>query len=80
MSLYNLLEEFCNFEAVIKYSRTRQTFYYITPFVLQIDVKIEKLNNTEYEAINGGGNLNNVYNEEPFHAIKLHGIISYLPL
>lgn len=78
--LYNILEAFSDFGAEIKYSRIRQTYYYVSPFVLNIDVKIEKLNETECKTINGGRILNCINTGIPFRAIKLHGSIPYLLL
>jgi len=42
--LYNIMGELSDLGAEIRYSRVRQSFYYVAPFVLRIDVKIENLN------------------------------------
>jgi hypothetical protein len=78
--LYNLLGEFSDFGAEIKYSRIRQTFYSVSPFILKIDVKIKELDDTECETTNGGVNLNIINTAMLFRAIKLHGDIPHLHL
>lgn len=78
--LYYTLEEFNDLGADIKYNRIRETFYYASPFIMNIDVKIEKLNKTECKKINGGGHLSCLNTKTPFRANKLHVRVSYLLL
>lgn len=63
--LYNLLEEFREMGAEIKYSRTRETFYYRNDFNLEITFKVSVLTSAEEKMICAG--------EKMFRAILFHG-------
>jgi predicted DNA-binding transcriptional regulator YafY len=52
--LYNLLDELKDYGAKIRYSRTRQTFFYERPFQLAIKVEMKTLSEAECEDIFGG--------------------------
>lgn len=58
-SLYNLLEELKSIDAPILYSRQKETFYYATPFDLDIYFRIQHLKPIDLKKINGGLNLFN---------------------
>lgn len=66
--LYNLLEEFKGFGALIQYSRTKSTFFYENNFEIEVKIKVSPLNSYGKSYIYGGNNEN-----KNLSAISLHG-------
>lgn len=65
--LYNILEEFKDYGAVIKYSRVKGTFYYDNDFDVSVKVSVTPLSSTEKRVIMAG-----CYENNSFYAISLH--------
>jgi predicted DNA-binding transcriptional regulator YafY len=65
--LYNILEEFKDYGACIRYNRTKQTFYYVNDFEVIMKIKVLPLSNQEQKTILAGNIENNSY-----CAISLH--------
>ena len=55
--LYNILEEIKDMGADIKYSRSRETFYYANPFVFQIEIEIKILPDAELAKYYAGSRI-----------------------
>lgn len=67
--LYNLLDEFKDFGAEIKYDRTKESFYYVNEFCMEMTVKIiTPITPSENGQIYGG-----FYEKNSDSAIWLHG-------
>jgi predicted transcriptional regulator len=56
-SLYRLLEELKSHNAVIHYSRRKESFIYLNDFSLKINYEIQIIDTEELMKINGGGYL-----------------------
>lgn len=53
-TVFELISYLKLLDAPIKYSRVRETYYYIQPFNLEINVSIKVLSNDEVKDISGG--------------------------
>lgn len=67
--LYNELETLKSLDAPIKYSKKRESFYYETPFDLELKYSLEIISKGEVKKIYGGSY---------FRASLLHGSMFYL--
>ena len=65
--LYNILEEFRDYGACIKYNRVRTTFYYDNDFEVLVKINVNPISNQEQKAIYAGCPGKNL-----FSAIALH--------
>jgi len=65
--LYNILDEFKDYGANIRYSRTKSTFYYANDFEIMIKISTAPLSAQEQTMIFAGNTKDN-----PLHAISLH--------
>lgn len=59
--LYNVLEEFKDYGAVVKYSRVKRTFYYENDFKVSVEVSVVPLSSDEKRIIISGN-----YGHDPF--------------
>ena len=63
--LYNILEEFRDYGAVIKYSRLRCTFYYENEFEVNVKISVTPLSEEEARIIIAG-------NKHIFRSVQFH--------
>jgi transcriptional antiterminator len=50
-SIYNLIEHLKDFEASIRYDRSRRTYYYKTDFDLKVNISVQVRSNNEVTEI-----------------------------
>ena len=65
--LYNILDEFKDYGACIKYNRMRGTFYYDNNFEVLVQINVDFLSNQEQKTIYAGN-----YAKKLCSAIELH--------
>lgn len=68
-SLYSLIRELKDYEADIRYSKGRNTYYYFNDFDLQVSISVNALTNNQVTKIYGGSYF---LNNNLFVARKLH--------
>jgi len=71
--LYNLLDEFKDYGAEIRYCRNRQSFYYVNDFQLELIIRVTSVSEQDKMNIYGGKSENNLLG-----AIRVHGDAGYL--
>jgi hypothetical protein len=69
--LYNILEEFRDYGANIKYNRMRGTFYYDNDFDVSVQIKINSLSGREGTTIYAGSSENNLLGAMLLHKLSL---------
>jgi predicted transcriptional regulator len=67
--LYNILEEFKEYGAHIRYNRIKQTFYYANDFEIIVKINVRPLSNQEQKTILAGNIENNFYRAIPLHKL-----------
>lgn len=71
--LYNLLGEFKDFGAEIKYDRMRGSFYYVNDFRMEMNVKVVMpISSSENINLHGGFYENNLTSAIWLHGASLH--------
>jgi len=69
--LYNILEEFKDYGAHIRYSRVKNTFYYENDFEIILKISTIPLSNQEQKTISAGNIENNLYRAIPLHKLAV---------
>jgi hypothetical protein len=67
--LYNILEEFRDYGATIKYNRMRSTFYYGNDFEISVKIGANSLSDKEHDDIYGGNLENNASGKIALHEV-----------
>jgi hypothetical protein len=68
--LYNILEEFKDYGASIKYSRMSGTFYYDNDFEVSVKISVNPLSNKEQRTIYAGNPKNNLFSAMALHKLS----------
>ena len=71
--LYNILDEFKDYGACIKYNRMRGTFYYDNNFEVLVQINVDSLSNQEQKSLFAGNFEKNLGS-----AIQLHNEVILL--
>ena len=69
--LYNILEEFKDYGAEIKYSRVKSTFYYTNDFDVFVKIDVNSLSSKEQKNIFAGSVENNSFRAIPLHKLTI---------
>ena len=69
--LYNILEEFKDYGAEIKYSRVKSTFYYTNDFEVLVKIDVNPLSRKEQKNIFAGSIENNSFRAIPLHKLTV---------
>jgi predicted DNA-binding transcriptional regulator YafY len=68
--LYNILEEFRDYGARIKYNRIAGTFYYDNDFEVLVKISVNSLTNQEEKTIYAGNIKNNSFSQIVIHKLS----------
>jgi predicted DNA-binding transcriptional regulator YafY len=69
--IYNIMEEFKDYGAKIKYSRTKCTYYYVNDFDVLVKINVDDLSNQEKRSIYAGNVENNLICAIPLHKLTV---------
>ena len=69
--LYNILDEFKDYGAEIKYSRVRSTYYYANDFEIIVKIDVNPLSSEEQRNIFAGNIENNSFRAIPLHKLTV---------
>ena len=69
--LYNILEEFKDYGAHIRYSRVKNSFYYENDFEVMVKITVLPLSNQEQRTVLAGNIKNNFYRAIPLHELAV---------
>lgn len=74
--VYHLIEQLKDYDACIRYDRSRKTYYYFDDFELHVNISVSIISNNETTQILGGGWIKNAHG---FRSLETRGIADPIP-